>query len=63
MNESDGRLMPYEEVPKDVVSITKKKFITSKEKFLQAARRPMISTLKVARSKSLVKGRLGQVLG
>lgn len=37
MDESDGSFMPYEEVPKDEDYVTKKKFTTSKEGFLQAA--------------------------
>jgi len=44
MDESDGWFVPYEEVPKNVDSMTKKKFMTSKEGVLQAAGYPMIST-------------------
>jgi len=44
MNESDGWSVPYEEVPKDEDSITKNKFMTSKEGALQATSCSMIST-------------------
>jgi len=44
MDESDGWFLPYEEVPKYVDSLTKKKFMTSKEGVLQATSYLMIST-------------------
>jgi len=44
MNESDGWLTPYEEVPKVEGSTKKMKFMTSKEGALQATNCPMIST-------------------
>ena len=43
MDESDGWFVPYE-VPKDENSMTKKKFMTSKEGALQAAGCLYIST-------------------
>jgi len=61
MDEIDGWFVPCEEVPKDVDSMTKKKFMTSKERVLQATGCPMISTRSVFGSNSLIKRDLGQV--
>jgi len=44
MDKSDGRFVPYVEVPKDEDSLMKKKFMTSKEGALQATSCFRIST-------------------
>lgn len=60
MDECDGWFVPYKEVPKDVDSITKKKFMTSKG-VLQATGCPLISTWRVVESKSPIKREPSQV--